>query len=206
MKNSLKIKRMVGISCLTALVVVLQLIANYITLPGGVSITLALAPIVIGAILYGPLAGCFLGFVMGILVTVAPSTISLFMPVNTAATIIICLVKSAVAGLVSGYVFKALYKFNFVVAVILAAIVVPLVNTGLFCLGAIIFFRSILINFAPAGQNIYVFLIVGFVGINFVIELVVNSVLSPAFTYVIRVLAKNRSLGFSNDLENVIEG
>ena len=46
--NSQKIKRMVGIASLAAVVVVLQLIANYIPGPGGVSITLALIPLVIG--------------------------------------------------------------------------------------------------------------------------------------------------------------
>ena len=63
MKNSIMIKRLVGISILTALVVVLQLLGNYITI-GTVNITLALIPIAVGAILYGPVAGLFLGFLL----------------------------------------------------------------------------------------------------------------------------------------------
>ena len=72
-KNSKKIKKLVGIASLAALVAVLQVISNYITF-GEVSITLALIPMVVGAILYGPLTGFGLGALMGVVIITAPST------------------------------------------------------------------------------------------------------------------------------------
>ena len=56
MNNSRKIRRMVGLAALASMIVVLQLISNYIQF-GPVSITLALIPNVVGAILYGPKGG-----------------------------------------------------------------------------------------------------------------------------------------------------
>ena len=92
MKNRIKIKKIVGVSVLLALVISLQLLSNYITI-GSISITLALIPIAMGAILYGPLVGMFLGIAMGIMVLVAPST-ALFFGVNAIYTIFICLFKN----------------------------------------------------------------------------------------------------------------
>lgn len=86
-----KSKRMIGLATLSAIVAVLQLIANYIPSIGGVSITLALVPLIIGAVLYGPLGGCLLGIIMGIIVLTAPSTGS-FLAVNPFATVFcVCL-------------------------------------------------------------------------------------------------------------------
>ena len=53
-KNQKAIKKLVGIATLTALVVGLQFLSNYVSF-GSISITLALIPIAMGAILYGPL-------------------------------------------------------------------------------------------------------------------------------------------------------
>ena len=57
--NNNKIKRMVGIAILSAIVVVLQLLGSFIKI-GPVSICLVLVPIVVGAATYGPAAGAIL--------------------------------------------------------------------------------------------------------------------------------------------------
>ena len=59
MRNE-KIKKMVGIALLMAVVVVLQLLGSFIKL-GPVEVSLVLLPIVIGAAVYGPTAGAILG-------------------------------------------------------------------------------------------------------------------------------------------------
>ena len=66
-KNSEKVKELVGISVLAAIVVVLQLISNFI-LPSNLPLTLALIPIVVGSIIYGPKGG-FIFCSSGIFVT-----------------------------------------------------------------------------------------------------------------------------------------
>lgn len=196
-QNSLQIKRLLGIAILSALVVVLQLLSNYITL-GSISITLALIPIAMGAILYGPLAGAFLGIVMGLIVITAPSTQAVFIPANVWATIILCPLKTGVAGLVSGYIFKlfatiAKNKENktpyYYVGIILAALVVPVINTGIFIIGASIFFQSIFNDFMGVVNAVLTF--------NFLLEFAISAVLSPVLVTIVKILSANYNLGFT---------
>ena len=196
--NSQKIKRMVGIASLAAVVVVLQLIANYIPGPGGVSITLALIPLVIGAILYGPTGGAILGVIMGGIILTAPSTAS-FLNVRPFITVVLCLVKTGVAGLVSGLVFNLLKKYNLTLAVIIASILVPILNTGIFSIGCMLFYMETLTLWA-GGSNAIAFLFLTMIGINFIIEFIINSVLSPTILYIVKIVSKNFNVG-SNNLE-----
>lgn len=174
--NNNKIKKLTGTSIFMALVIVLQLISNYINL-GLVNITLALFPIALGAIIYGPLAGLFLGLVHGAIVITAPST-SGFLGYSPALTIIVCLLKSGIAGLVSGLLFKYLKSKNFTLSIILASLCVPIINTGLFAIAMLTLFKPILVA-AANGENIIIFLFVGFITYNFLIEFVINSALTP---------------------------
>ena len=193
--NSKKIKQMVGIASLSAIVVVLQLIANYIPGPGGVSITLALIPLVIGAIVYGPKGGAFLGVIMGGIILTAPSTSS-FLNVRPVITVILCLVKTGVAGLVSGLLFNLLKGKNLKLAVIVAALVAPIVNTGIFAIACMLFYMETLASWA-GGSNAITFLFLTMIGINFVVEFIINSVLSPTILYIVRVITNNFKIGSS---------
>ena len=65
---------MVGMALFAAIVVVLQIIGNYIRI-GNFSISLVLVPIIVGAALYGPAGGAFLGGVFGIVVIIDGSRI-----------------------------------------------------------------------------------------------------------------------------------
>lgn len=178
MNKSLRIKKMVGISIFAAVVVVLQLFSNYVAF-GPVSITLALIPIVVGAIVYGPLAGFILGSVGGLLVFLAPATIGLFWDYGVFVTFLVCILKMGIAGLVSGLLYKFLHKRNKVVAVTIASVIVPILNTGLFALAAYTIYYKLLEGLAPAGQSIASYLFLTFIGFNFLIEFFVNSALSP---------------------------
>ena len=60
---------MTSLAVLTAVVLVLQLTGTTIRIPFlSTSVSLVLIPITLGAILLGPLAGAFLGFVFGAVV------------------------------------------------------------------------------------------------------------------------------------------
>lgn len=196
--NSKSIKRMVGIASLAAVVVVLQLIANYIPGPGGVSITLALIPLVIGSIIYGPSGGAILGVIMGGIILTAPSTAS-FLNVRPFITVILCLVKTGIAGLVSGLVFKLLKKYNLILAVVMASVLAPIVNTGIFSIGCMLFYMETLAEWA-GGSNAITFLFLTMIGINFIVEFIINSILSPTILYIVKIVSKNFNVG-SNSIE-----
>ena len=83
-------KKMSRIAILSAVLVSLALVSNYVTI-GTVNINLALIPIVIGACLYGPLVGFILGMLDGFIIIFAPSTLALFMTHNPFFTIVLCL-------------------------------------------------------------------------------------------------------------------
>jgi len=207
MTNSKKVKKLVGLATLTALVVGLQFLSNYVSF-GSISITLALIPIAMGAILYGPLAGLFLGAVMGGIVLAAPSTISVFMPVNLWATIILCILKTAIAGLVSGLLFKIFAtiakkttdtnkrKVLFAAGIIVAALVVPVINTGLFIVGATIFFGEIFGSFTGVVNAV--------ITANFLVEFLVSAILSPAIVSLVKILTRQYDLGFNDEFDHFI--
>lgn len=199
-KNSLLIKRMVGIAVLLALVVVLQLFSGNIKF-GEISITLALVPIAMGAILYGPVAGLGLGAVMGIIIFFDPGTQKVFWPVNIPATLVICVLKSGLAGLASGFIFK-LFAFIanktekkmlfYIIGIVVAALIVPVVNTALFAVGAAIFFQDVF------GGGLGV-IITAVITTNFLVEILVSAALSPALVTLVKVLSSRYNLGFTND-------
>jgi len=191
MKNE-KIRKITGIAIFICLVVVLQLFSNYVTF-GPVSITLALIPIVVGSIIYGPMAGFILGAVCGITIFFGPGTIALFWPYGIVKTFILCILKTGLAGLISGYIFKLLNDKKKKLSVILASISVPIINTGIFALGAFFLYKDLLLSLAPTGQNVLIFLLVGFIGFNFIIELVVNSILSPVVLRLVNIWTNSKN-------------
>ena len=116
---------------LTALVVVLQLVGSFIHL-GPFSISLVLLPIVIGAATCGTKISTWLGFIFGVAVLMTDA--AAFLAISVPGTVITVLLKGMMAGLAAGLICKVLEKKNRTLAVILAAIVCPLVNTGIFLL------------------------------------------------------------------------
>ena len=186
-------RRLVGMSILTALVVVLQVVATFIK-PFGFSFTLALTPIVVGAALYGSKSGAWLGGVFGVVVLLmcifgADAGGAILWNVNPAMTAVLCIVKGAAAGWVTGLVYNALNKKKMTARVISAAICTPIVNTGIFCLGMALFFHDKLVEWA-AGANLVYFVFIGLIGLNFLIEMVVNVALSPIIVRIIDARGK----------------
>ena len=73
----MKTKSIAGVGLLTAITIVLQMIGAVIRF-GPFSITLVLIPIVVGAALYGPLAGAWFGFVFGMVVLLSGDAAAAF--------------------------------------------------------------------------------------------------------------------------------
>ena len=182
MKNT-KTQKIVGIGLFTAIVVALQLLAASIKF-GPFSITLVLAPIVIGATLYGVGAGAWLGAAFGVSVLISGDAAA-FMTINPAGTIITVLLKGMLAGLVAGLIYKALEKTNKTVAVVLAGIACPIVNTGIFLAGCYLFFQEWLVS--VFGTTGFATVVTGLVSVNFAVELGINMVLASVIVRIIDI-------------------
>ena len=177
---------------LLAIEIVLQILGNYIVIPGGfANLNFSLIIIALGAIMYGPIVGGFLGFVSGALTLFAPSTISYFFSVSPVGTVLACLLKTTLAGVVAGFIASALKKNHDTLASILASIVVPVINTGIFALFCILFFKSRLEEINP--NNITAALFLGMIGFNFIIEIIITLIIVPSlYKIVLHVDTYNR--------------
>ena len=175
---------------LTAMVAVLAYFGGFIKIGGLASISLTLIPVVIGAALYGPLAGAWLGGVSGV-IFFATADAAFWFGLSVPGTIITVMVKGILAGLCAGLVYKLLEKKNRYLAVIVSAVVCPVVNTGIFLIGCLIFFMDAVKSMAVAeGISIFAYLIIFFVGLNFVFELLANIIVSPAILRIINIRKK----------------
>lgn len=190
--NHKQIVRMATLAILTAIVVVLQLLGSFIRF-GPFSVSLVLVPIAIGAALYGMGAGAWLGFVFGMAVLLSGDAAA-FLTINVPGTIITVLAKGMLAGLAAGFIHKILVEKNSFLAVAASAIACPLVNTGVFLIGCVLFFLPTIAEWglAEGFDNVAAYLIVGMVGFNFLFEMLVNVVLTPAIVRILKVVKITR--------------
>ena len=196
MKNA-KIKRMVGIALLMAMVIVLQFVGSMIPPIGGtVSISLVLIPIIVGAAIYGPGAGAVLGLTFAVVtiincITGADPGGAMVFQANPLMCILVVSGKSILCGLAAGGVYKLVKRANAYVAMLCAAIICPVVNTGTFVTCMLLFFKPVLSVWA-GGSNVMTYVLTGLILCNFVPELILNIVFSPAGHQIVRVVNKTK--------------
>ena len=188
-ERKMSVQTLVMSAVLTAIVAVLQFMGSFVKL-GPFSISLVLIPIVIGTATCGWKIGSWLGLVFGVMVFITHDA-DAFLAVNIPGTIITVLAKGVLCGLVSGLAFKAaqrIFKGNLLVSTAIAAVICPVINTGIFLTGCLLFFMDTITEWAQAaglGANVGQFMIFGLVGGNFICELVINIILCPI---VVRIL------------------
>lgn len=184
-----KTKTMVGIGLFTAIVVVLQLLGTPLKL-GMFAGAVALLPIVVGAALYGWKAGAWLGFAFGMTVLLSGDAAP-FLAIHVPGTVITVLAKGTLCGLCAGLVYKCLERHSKVLAVYTAAIVGPVVNTGIFLIGCRLFFYAELANWNAGLQtpfsNTVAYMFLGLAGVNFLTELGTSILLAPVITRLIKL-------------------
>ena len=190
-KGFFSAKEITGLAVLLALVIVLQSLSA--VFPLFVQLNLALIPIVLAAVLYGTLAGGFLGLACGIVVLAQVISggspfYQLIWANDPIVTTLTCLVKTTAAGLLAGVAYRAIEKKNSLVALFAASGIVPIVNTALFIVGCL--FMTDSVYQMANGQNVLVFILVGLVTWNFFIEFATNLLASPALHRVIGVVEK----------------
>ena len=200
MKNEkhTSVVRLTSLALLAALIVVLQTVASGIKI-GPVPISLTLVPIVVGAILFGPGAGAFLGGVFGVVCLIAgiagtDQFTNLLWVANPFWLTVVCVGKAVLCGWVAELVYRALEKRQ-TLGCIIASICAPIVNTGVFAIGMLTVFKSILQDYA-GGTDIVYYFFVFFIGVNFLVEFGVNTILSAAIARIVK--AVEQSLGKKN--------
>jgi uncharacterized membrane protein len=194
---------------MTALVVILQLMGAFIKL-GIFSISAVLVPIVVGAAIGGKLAGAWLGLVFGITVLLSGDASS-FLVVDPFGTVLTVLAKGILCGFVAGVVYELVMKRastdgetdtvnpygaaneprrsgseRSLLAVMLAAIICPLVNTGVFLIGTFLFFWDTAVEWAgTSAVGGVIFFLIGF---NWIFEIVLNVVLVPVIVRLLKLV------------------
>ena len=201
MKNTqANILRLVELALLAALIVLLQTVI-VIPLPGSLTLSLVLVPIVVGAILFGPASGALLGGVFGVLVAIMAVQgqlgllTNMMVTYNPLLTVIVCVLKGVAAGWIPGLIAVAL-KGKPMLGTVLAAAAAPIANTGIFLLGMLTVFRGVMMDFAGqigmGGTGALYFAIVVLVGVNFLVEFAANLILSPAIATIVKAVKKMR--------------
>ena len=194
-QNTVKLAQL---ALLSGLIILLQTVF-IIPLPGSLTLSLVLVPIVVGAVLYGAGAGALLGGVFGVLVSVMAIQgqlgvlTNMMVAYNPVLTVAICMLKGVAAGWLAGLANGA-FKKRPLIGIFAAAAVAPLANTGIFVAGMLTVFRGVMLDFADGigmgGVGALYFAIVVLVGVNFVIEFGANLVLSPAISSIVKAVKK----------------
>ena len=199
---------MVQLALLTALIVALQFLGSFLTGVTGLPMSLVLIPIVIGAFHLGPKEGAFLGAMFGVMTIImgfagldAFTSILFhnFGIVKCIITILICLVKASLAGFGAGMIYKLLNKVfdgkHIVLSTVVASVSAPIINTGVFVVGMLLFFFNDMgaIQTAlemPTVTTSFKFIFLVLAGMNFVVEFLINLILSPAIVRIVDVVGK----------------
>lgn len=191
-KQKMSTQTMVLGAMMTALVVVFQCLATYTTFFGPFATAIGLIPIVVGAAMCGPMMGAWLGLTFGIVV-IATGGANLFFAFSIFGTLVTVLVKGLACGYTAGLVYRLLAKFNKTVAVVVSAVTCPVVNTGVFLLGSVVFFMGHANAIAETlGMDVSGFsLFLALAMANFFFEVLMNLLLSPVIVRLLNIWRKN---------------
>lgn len=193
-KSFFTAKNVTILGVLTAIIVVLQIFGSYFKI-GTISLSFVLVPIVIGGILTGVIGGTILGFIFGVITLVmgivgADQFTFILFSDHPFLTILTCVIKGSAAGFMSGFVYKLLKDKNLTLSTFAASAVAPIVNTGLFIVGAFCMADTLNSNFIAENSNVVYFIFIGCAGINFLIELAINLVLAPSVCKIIKAVKR----------------
>lgn len=193
-----QIQKIVLVGIFAAIVIVLQFFSGQIRF-GPFSITLALVPIIVGGAICGPFAGAFLGFIFSAIVLMNDA--AAFLAVSVVGTVLTVLLKGTLAGLASALLYKALHFITknetgksrrTMLRVFLSGIACPLVNTGIFVIGCLLFFMPTINGWATAAgfESGIKYIVFGMIGVNFLVEFATVTVLSPVIVRLIEMATK----------------
>jgi len=187
LNRKLDTQKLVLLALLTAIVIVLQFLGAFIRF-GPFSISLVLMPIAVGAALIGALAGGWLGLVFGLVVLLSGDA-NPFLAIDPAGTVLVVVLKGVLAGLAAGGAYRLFAKISKTLGAISAAVISPIVNTGIFIIGSYIFFLPTISQWSSAAgfSSATAYIFISMISLNFIFEFGLNIVLSPVIVRLIQI-------------------
>ena len=195
--------RLVLTALLTALIIVMAFTPLGYLKAGAIEITFITIPVIIGAVLLGPVGGLFLGAVFGITSFIQCFGMSTFgvalFSVSPLCTAIVCIVPRVLMGWLTAVIFKAVSSKDKTcfVQYLVASIAGPLLNTILFTGTLLLLFNNapIIIQLKEqfGSTNVMAFA-AAFVGVNGLIEAGVCAVLGTALCKALSVAMKKMKI------------
>lgn len=177
-----------------ALVIVVQSLSTVIgKLFSVVAPTLAFVPILLAIITLGVWQGVVLGAVFSTVVLIFGLTgvdgfTSFVIQDQPALTIILIYLKGCLAPLVAGLVYKVLKDKMPKGSIWIASFLLPIVNTGIFCIGMLLFYKGTLSKIPDFnGLNMVYIVFISLAGVNFLVEFFANVILTPVVTDVKKI-------------------
>ena len=191
MNRSSKVHRITLTAILMASILVMSFTPLGYLKAGIVSITFLAVPVVIGGIVLGPLYGGVLGAVFGATSFAQCFGMDAFgtalMGLNPLATFITCLLPRILIGVVAGWLYRLLHKWDRagVLSAVVTAVAGSLTNTVFFVGMVIAFFQ----NSYFAGSGVWDIILL-FFSVNIPLEAVVCGVLGGALSKALTVVIK----------------
>lgn len=176
-------RRLVQFAVLLAIMLILHVSGlGYLSI-GAIELTIMPVPVMIGAILLGPIAGGFLGLAFGLTSLWQAFAGSPFgaalLEISIWRTAVLCLLPRLLMGLLCGLIFRLLQKVckRGILPFAAAGLSAALLNTALFMAVLMLLFgRSDYLNSLRGGAAFFRF-VVAFVGLNGLIEAIVCAIL-----------------------------
>lgn len=194
-----KNKRIVDCAILSALAIVLQLVSTLLK-QVGVSLTLALVPVVIACVTlkwYGLIVSGALGGTILVQCIVGVDKGGSYMfSYNPVFTVIGSVIRLLIAAAVLVLIINATEKFNESKwRSILVSALMPVLNTGIFVIMFVTMFNDMLYDGAKAfATDAFTYIIVYLVGINFIVELGTCVIICPPILYALQKVKNSRAV------------
>lgn len=203
MKNHKRIHQITLLAILTAIVIIFTFTPiGYIKI-GLVEITLLVVPVAIGAVILGPKGGAFLGFMFGflsfILSLTGMSTFgTMLISINPFYAFLLFVPTRTLMGLCSGLIFRGLNRVvkHDIIAHIVACVSAAALNTLFFMTTFCIFFyqtKEIQDIASTFGTTNVLAFCVAFVGVNGLVELIVNFIIGAAVSKTLYTIYKKKN-------------
>ena len=186
-KKNINTKFLVELAVLTALELLLEITGFGYLHTGPLEFTIMQVPVIVSAIVLGPMAGLFLGTVFGLTSFLQCFGKSLFgatlLGINPIATFVTCVIPRALMGLLCGLLFRWLGRQKeSVLKCGVVGLSGALLNTAFFMGLLVVFFRNTDYLLSMGSDNVLKF-VVTMVGVQGVLEAVICCVVSGSVSY-----------------------